>query len=73
MKNPVTGSKDVTSQVEFGDIDSESLSLTKCVCGKPFASWGRIISIYPDLAKPCRECGRRFFFTVDIKVFEVIG
>lgn len=65
-------SKDVTRQVEFGNIDSESLPLTKCVCGKWFASWGRIISIYPDLAKPCSECGRRLFFSVDVKVFEVI-
>ena len=74
--------KDVTDQVDFqpGDIDSEYLPLTKCVCGAEFKTkskefpqmgFARGISIYPDWADPCENCGRRLYFSAEIRVYEV--
>ena len=62
---------DVTKLVEFYDNDGESLPLIKCVCGAEYVPWGNILSIYRDLAKVCPKCGRKFYFTNEIKVYEV--
>jgi DNA-directed RNA polymerase subunit RPC12/RpoP len=60
---------DVTDKVKFGENDSEFLPLKKCVCGKEFDFWEKILSIYPDAAVKCRNCGRKLYFKVSIRVF----
>jgi hypothetical protein len=64
--------KDITDQVEFYNNDDESLPLTKCACGKVFDAWDFILSIYDDLPKTCRYCGRKMYFKLEIRVFEVV-
>ncbi len=63
--------KDITSQVDFGDIDDEHLPLTKCICGRVFDSWDFVISIYRDDTQICPDCKRKMYFTNQIKVYEV--
>jgi len=63
--------KDVTDFVEFSNNDDEVLPLTKCVCGQKFGAWSFHLSIYRDHADPCPNCGRRLYFLLDIKVYEV--
>jgi len=65
--------KDVTQLVEFNDNDSESLPITKCVCGATFASWKFNISIYREepLIYSCPACGRKLYFSIAIRVYEV--
>ncbi len=64
---------DVTALVETGEIDDELLSLTKCVCGRKFEYWKFPLSIYrePNL-RQCPECGRSFYFSCAIRVFEIV-
>ena len=65
---------DVTKKCLFSDNDEELLPLLKCVCGKEFDSWGFTISIYSDgNATGCPECGRQFYFTNEIKIYEIIN
>lgn len=61
----------VTSQVNFGDNDGESLPLTRCVCGSQFASWEEIISIYRDHPWQCPKCGAKLFFSCNVNVYQI--
>jgi hypothetical protein len=64
--------KDVTAQVDFGLNDDEILPLTKCVCGAKWSMWGGpYLSIYRDTPYGCPECGRKMYFRISIRVFEV--
>lgn len=63
--------KDITSQVDFLNNDDELLPITKCVCGEEFDSWEFCVSIYENEAHSCPKCGRKFFFRLGIRVFEV--
>lgn len=65
--------KDVTDSIEFdvSNIDSEFLPMTKCICGTEFGYWEFTISIYEDMAKACSNCGRKFIFRNEIRVFEI--
>lgn len=66
---------DVTSKVYFGDNDGELLPLMKCVCGEKFGYWDFIIDIYrnKDLSNNCcPKCGRRFYFSNKITIYEVV-
>lgn len=63
---------DVTEKVNYGLNDDEALPLTKCVCGTTFRPWEMILSVYDDTPEACPVCGRRMFFRVSIRVFEVI-
>lgn len=65
--------KDITSEVNFGRNDDECLPLKKCACGQEFEYWNFILGIERDYAKSCPNCGRKLYFTVDIKVFEKEG
>jgi len=65
--------RDVTSLVDFNNNDDEYLPIIKCVCGATFESWTFNISIYPDTAYSCPNCGRRLYFTLGIRVYEVAG
>ena len=60
---------DVTDKVTYGAIDDENMSLTKCVCGHKYAEWNFILGV--DSCAECRWCGRKFYFKVEVKVFEV--
>lgn len=62
--------KDITSEVSFERNDDESLPLTKCVCGAKFPPWDFILGMERDYPNTC-DCGRKLYFTLDIKVFEV--
>lgn len=64
--------KDVTSQVEFEINDGEILPFTKCICGEEFSPWNFTISIYDDDPDVCPKCGRKYFFQLGIRVFEVV-
>lgn len=64
--------KDVTAEVEFGDVDGEVMPLTKCVCGATWDGWaGPALSIYEDDPQECPACHRRFYFQQRITVIEV--
>jgi len=64
--------KDITSQVSFADNDGELLPLTKCICGKEYEVWDFVLNtdIYDSPIK-CDACGRRMYFEVSIKVYEI--
>ena len=62
---------DVTSLVDFQNNDDELLPITKCVCGKTFSPWTFNISIYEQDPSTCDGCGRKLFFRLGIRVFEV--
>lgn len=64
--------KDITSEVSFERNDDECLPLTKCACGRKFPAWDFILGMERDYPHAC-DCGRRLYFTLDIKVFEVEG
>lgn len=63
--------KDVTTDVQFDNPDDEYLPIRKCVCGKKFEHWEKSIGIYPDLAIPCDQCGRKLIFGATVHVYEV--
>jgi hypothetical protein len=67
----MTESADVTSRVEFGNSDDESLPLTKCVCGAKFQLWHEIVSIYPEHPWVCPVCGANLYFRADMRVFQL--
>jgi len=62
---------DVTDQVEYGLNDDELLPLKKCICGKTFASWNHLLGVYKDSPTECPRCKRKYYFSVEIKVFQV--
>jgi hypothetical protein len=62
---------DVTDQVSFYFPDDETLPLTKCVCGKIFALWEFVISMYREHPTVCPNCGCWLYFKQEIRVFEV--
>jgi len=64
--------KDVTGQVEYGNIDYECLPITHCICGKQFNEWEFIISVYRGDAYECDNCHRKLYFKNSITVFEVV-
>ncbi|GAH60215.1 unnamed protein product, partial [marine sediment metagenome] len=47
------------------------LPLTKCVCGKKYPAWDFTLGIYKDMPTGCLECGRKLYFGVSIKVYEI--
>ena len=63
--------EDVTAQVDYGDVDAESLPLTKCVCGARFPAWEEIISIYEEHPWTCPQCGIKLVFANTIHVYKV--
>ena len=65
--------RDVTQEVVFGNNDDECLPIVECVCGTRFDAWTFVISIYRDEAKACPNCGRRLYFELGIRVYEVAG
>lgn len=64
-------SKDVTSEVQFGNNDDEHLPLTKCICGETFELWGFMIGVYKDDPDECPECGRKYYFSNSIVIYQI--
>lgn len=64
---------DVTDLVDFSNPDDECLSLIRCVCGQEFPAWTFVISIYSDTPRECDSCGRKFYFSSSVRIFEVLG
>jgi len=64
--------KDITNKVKFELNDDECLPLIECVCGKIFTAWDFILGMGRDSAGVCSACGRKMYFTVEIKIFEKI-
>ena len=64
--------RDVTELVRIGSVDDEFLSIGKCVCGAEFKGWDWTISIYRDHAYECPKCGRKLYFAMSVRVFEVV-
>ena len=69
---PQDKDKDVTHLVGRGDVDGEHSYLTKCVCGDESDQWDFVMSIYPDDPAKCPKCGRKFYFSCSVTVFEVV-
>lgn len=63
--------RDVTAESVTGAPDGESVPLTRCPCGATFALWDFILTIYPDMARACPQCGRKLYAEVSVRVFEV--
>ena len=63
--------KDVTDQVDFGDVDAECLPLTECVCGERFRAWDQVLGVYPDRPWVCPKCNTKLVFSNAIKVYQV--
>jgi len=64
--------KDITNEVSFERNDDEHLPLTKCACGAKFEPWDFILGIERDYPKSRLHCKRKLYFTVDIKVYEIL-
>ena len=65
--------KDVTKQVNLGDVDGEWCPITKCMCGKTFDYGTELLNVDADdkLTWKCPHCGIRLYFTNIIKVTSV--
>ena len=64
--------KDITQEVQVGDVDGELLALEQCVCGERFGLWGKTIGIYRDYASKCPACGRNLYFRMKLTIYEVV-
>lgn len=67
--------RDVTQHVDFdtGKIDGELMPLLKCVCGATFPPYTVNLSIYEDDPTECPKCGREFYFTMDVRILQVLS
>jgi len=63
--------KDITDKVEFGGNDDELLPLLECICGQTFESWAFLLNADEDSPVECPNCGRKLFFEVEIRVYEI--
>lgn len=65
--------KEVTGEVEVGQIDDKFLQIIECVCGHRYDpdKWDNI-SIYPEYAEPCKKCSRKLYFSCNIQIYEVV-
>ena len=64
--------KDITSQVKFDNPDDELLPFRQCVCGQEWDSWDKVMRIYQDAPTICENCGRKFYFSQSVTVWEII-
>lgn len=63
--------RDVTPQTRFGNSDDELLPLTRCVCGQTFKLWELTLSVYADDPTRMDCCGRRLYFSNNVRILEV--
>ena len=62
---------DITDLVSFGGNDGDLLPVYRCACGKEYAPWDFILSVDNGRPKTCHACGRRMYFDVAIRVYEI--
>jgi hypothetical protein len=62
----------VTALVEYGMSDGEFLPILQCVCGKKYTPWDESISTYEDVPVIMKCCGRKLYWVMNAKVYEVI-
>lgn len=62
---------DVTPMVSYANPDDEMLPLIQCVCGAKYAAWDLNLSVYPEHADPMPCCGRKLYFSNDVRVLEL--
>jgi hypothetical protein len=56
---------------QWDDIDGERMPLTRCMCGETFVAWkGPIVGIYADSPTELPCCGRRVWFSQDVRVHQ---
>jgi len=67
----MTTGNDVTASVKVGDYEGGIVPLERCVCGREFRSFDFNLWEGVDNPEPCPDCGRRFHYQIEIKVFEV--
>jgi len=63
--------KDITDKVEFGLNDDDLLPLLECICGQTFESWTFLLNADENSPVKCPNCGRKLFFEVEIRVYEI--
>lgn len=63
--------RDISKDCTWGNPDDEMLPLTRCPCGRTWATWEFNISIYRENPVEC-QCGRKLYFTQSITVWEVV-
>lgn len=63
--------KNVTEKVTVCEVDDESVSLSKCVCGEEFETWKFVVSIYADETTECPKCSRRFVAAIKVEIYEI--
>ena len=67
---------DVTKQVRFGWADTESLPITRCICGKEFTEWPETIPYQESDGMEqdtweCPNCARQLIWSQRVTVYEV--
>ncbi|MCP4990874.1 MAG: hypothetical protein GY928_33985 [Colwellia sp.] len=67
------GIEDVTHLVEVGQQGDEHITFLKCVCGAKYEHWDFLLSIYREDPNQCAKCFRWFYYTTDVKVFQVVN
>ena len=65
--------KDITNLVEIDNKDNECIHLLKCVCGQEYKAWDFTISIYRDDPRECAICYRQLYYSIEVKVYEVVA
>jgi hypothetical protein len=62
---------DVTELVNFSEFDVGLLGLNNCLCGAEYHYGDFIITDDKTRLVGCKKCGREFFFSKEIRVYEV--
>lgn len=66
--------REVTRQIgiPLAPFDDQHLSITRCRCGARFAPLEFEIATSRQYARECPTCSRKFFFSVQVRVLEVV-
>jgi hypothetical protein len=64
---------DVSDLVQLGDPDGELVPVQACACGFRPPYWGFYLSVYSDKPTACGACGRRFYVSIGVRVYEVVA
>lgn len=61
---------EITNKVRVGLNDGDSLPLERCVCGQVAGPWEWILDSDPEYKSECDTCGRKMWFSIEIKVWQ---
>jgi hypothetical protein len=62
---------DVTNKITYSEFDVGMLMISRCFCGEEFDYGDLIINDDKRCLVECEKCGRKFYFTNEIKVIMV--